>query len=168
MRYPAVFFDRDGVLNEDFGYVYRAQDFVWKAGAIESIRSFKRKGYLLYVITNQSGVARGFYSEDDVRKLHMWMNDELQQIIGEKIDGFYYCPHHPFLGSSAYTCDCECRKPKPGLIEKALSNGRINLQESFLIGDKSTDLLAAKAIGMKGYLFQGENLFDFCKSIGVV
>src|SRR5262249_43008423 len=93
-RRPAAFLDRDGVLNVDHGYVYRAQDFVWIPGAIKAIKRLNDAGFLVIVVTNQSGVARGLYHEDDIRMLHQWINEALRP-EGAHIDAFYYCPHHP-------------------------------------------------------------------------
>lgn len=157
----AVFFDRDGVLNEDFGYVYKPKDFKWIPGAVETIKHLKDKGYVIFVITNQSGVARGFYSEEDVKHLHNWINEELLQKQGVQIDSFYYCPHHPTEGFGFYKTNCECRKPKPGLIKMALSEFNIDREKSCFIGDKDTDMEAATAAGIRGYKFTSENLFDF-------
>ena len=164
LQKPAIFFDRDGVLNKDFGYVYKPKDFEWIPGAIETIKYFKNRGYLIIVITNQSGIARGYYTEKEVNDLHNWINEELHQKHNVKIDAFYYCPHHPTVGISSYQTVCECRKPKPGLIIKALSDFNIDLERSYFIGDKDTDIEASTAVGIKGYKFKSENLFEFIKT----
>ncbi|MBE4907215.1 HAD family hydrolase [Bacillus luteolus] len=164
LRKPAIFFDRDGVLNEDDGYVYKPPDFKWIPGATEVIRRLKEKGYLVIVITNQSGVARGFYTEDDVIHLHTWMNKDLYGRHQQQIDAFYYCPHHPKIGNEVYQKECECRKPRPGLVRKALTDFTIDLDSSCLIGDKITDLETAEAIGIKSYKFTTENLLEFMVS----
>ena len=161
MLQPAVFFDRDGVLNEDFGYVYKPKDFKWIPGAIETIKYLKDKGYAIFVITNQSGVARGYYTEDDVKTLHNWINDELFQKHDVQIDSFYYCPHHPTEGFSPYKTTCKCRKPEPGLINRALFEFNIVRENSYFIGDKDTDMEAAAGAGIRGYKFKSDNLFDF-------
>ncbi|MBP2654176.1 MAG: rfaF 3 [Firmicutes bacterium] len=156
---PAVFFDRDGVLNVDTAYVYRSEDFKWNAGAVEAVKYFNDKGYYVFVVTNQSGVARGLYKEDDVHDLHQWMNNELEA-SGAHIDAFYYCPHHPEEGSAEYRKVCDCRKPEPGLILQALQEWPVEKTNSLLIGDKESDLAAAEAAGIKGFLFKGG---DVCK-----
>ncbi|MFD2442762.1 D-glycero-beta-D-manno-heptose 1,7-bisphosphate 7-phosphatase [Bacillus sp. CGMCC 1.16607] len=161
MEKSAIFFDRDGVLNEDSGYVYKPNDFKWIAGAVETIKHLKSNGYTIIVITNQSGVARGYYTEEDVKDLHNWMNDVLYQKHDVQIDSFYYCPHHPTIGFSPYKTLCECRKPRPGLINKALSEFRIDINRSYFIGDKDSDMKAAAAVGLRGYKFSTGNLFEF-------
>jgi heptosyltransferase-2 len=154
---PAVFFDRDGVLNVDKGYTYREDDFEWMPGAIEAIKQLNDKGHYVFCVTNQSGVARGYYSEGDVQKLHSWMNEELAN-HGTHIDAFYYCPHHPDFGDETYRKACLCRKPEPGLVLQALADWNVDKDESFLIGDKDSDIQAATCAGIKGKLFRGGNL----------
>lgn len=156
-----MFFDRDGVLNEDLGYVYRKSAFKWLPGATEIIKFLKEDGYLLFVISNQSGIARGFYTEKDVDRLHHWMNEELFKMHGVEIDKFYYCPHHPAFGVPPYKMGCQCRKPKPGLIHQAISDFNIDVKASYFIGDRKTDMEAAEAAGVNGWLFRGRNLYDF-------
>ena len=158
----AVFFDRDGVLNVDHGYVYCQQDFEWMPGAIEAIRFLNNHSYQVFVITNQSGIARGFYKEEDVQLLHQFMNEELQK-QGAHIDAFYYCPHHVDGTVAEYQKSCTCRKPKPGMIRRALEEWSLDNKHSFMIGDKPSDVEAAKAAGMAGYLFTGGNLYEFIK-----
>lgn len=161
-RRPAVFFDRDGVLNVDKGYVYRWEDFVWIPGAIETIRYFNEQGYLTFVVTNQSGIARGYYTEDDLHHLHARMNLELQS-HGAHIDAFYFCPHHPDALLEKYRGECDCRKPQAGMIRKALREWPVDTEASFLVGDKISDIEAAKTSGITGYLFTGRNLCQFLK-----
>lgn len=156
----AVFFDRDGVLNEDIGYLYRQEDFHWIPGAKEAILHYNRQGYLVFVVTNQSGVARGYYQEADVHLLHQWMLEELAD-IGAHIDGFFHCPHHPEGKIVDYAIQCNCRKPEPGLIRQAMAKWHIDPGRSFLIGDKPSDIAAAEAAGITGYLFTGGNLYNF-------
>lgn len=161
LQRPAVFFDRDGVLNEDLGYVHKPEDYIWIPGAIETIKRLKHKGYAIFIITNQSGVARGYFSEKDVRDLHHWINDELFQKYDVQIDSFYYCPHHPTAGLDSYKVFCECRKPRPGLINQALFEFNIARKSSYFIGDKDTDMEAAASAGIRGYQFNSGNLLDF-------
>ena len=161
---PVVFLDRDGVVNTDIGYLWRREDCVWIPGAPAAIRLFNERGWPVVVITNQSGVARGYYREEDVQALHGWMNDELQQ-LGARIDAFYYCPHHPQGAIPVYTRVCECRKPRPGMILKAMADWRADPAKSLLIGDMESDVAAAEAAGIRGYRFDGSNLLDFVKKI---
>ena len=157
---PIVFFDRDGVLNADIGYLWRREDFVWMPGATETIRLFNSLGWRVVVVTNQSGVARGYYREDDVQSLHAWMNDSLGR-MGAHIDAFYYCPHHLKGSVEQYKIECQCRKPKPGMIQKAMAEWQGEQATSFLIGDKDSDMEAAAAAGIQGFLFTGGNLLEF-------
>ena len=155
-----VFLDRDGVINADIGYLWRREDFVWIPGAPAAIRLFNERGRPVVVVTNQSGVARGYYSEQDVESLHRWMNDELNR-QGARIDAFYFCPHHPDGAIPEYTRVCDCRKPQPGMLLQAMEDWRADPAKSFLIGDKESDVAAAAAAGIRGYLFDGKNLLEF-------
>jgi len=161
---PAVFFDRDGVLNIDHGYTYRQQDFEWMPGALETIKYFNDQQYFVFVITNQSGIGRGFYTEEDMLGLHEFMREQLGK-LGAHIDAFYHCPHHPDASEQRYRKLCSCRKPAPGLIELAFSQWDIEKKQSFLIGDKLSDLQAAAAANISGYLFQGGNLYEFVQTL---
>ncbi len=160
MGSKTVFFDRDGVLNVDVNYLYRPEDFVWIDGAKDAIRYLKQQDYLVIVITNQSGVARGYYGEEDVIRLHEWMNEQLEAVDAH-IDAFYYCPHHPDGALEQYRQKCFCRKPEPGLILQAIDEWSVDVSRSILIGDKRRDIEAAQKAGIKGYLFTQGNLFDF-------
>ena len=150
-----LFLDRDGVINKDVSYLYKISDLEWVDGAKEALAYAHSKGYDLIVVTNQSGVARGYYKESDVQILHDYMAHELDR-SGAPILHFYYCPHHK---------ECECRKPKPGMIKQAIKDYDVNISNSFLIGDSQRDVDAAEAAGIKGYLFKGSNLLDFIKTI---
>src|SRR5262245_27275309 len=136
---PAAFLDRDGVLNIDVGYLHAPSACEWTEGAHEAVRELNDRGYFVFVVTNQAGVARGFFDEGAVRNRHMWMNWKLAQ-SGARIDAFYYCPHHPEAGIGSYRQLCDCRKPKPGMILKALTEWTVDVSRSFLIGDKQTDI----------------------------
>ncbi|RMB00659.1 HAD-IIIA family hydrolase [Eilatimonas milleporae] len=151
LRRPAVFFDRDGVLNEDTGYVGTQEAFVWRSGAREAISEAYRRGYLPIVITNQAGVARGYYTEDDVRQLHAWMNDTLRQ-TGVCIAAFYYCPYHIDGVVERYVRHCPSRKPNPGMLTQALADWSIDPAGSVLLGDKDSDIEAARRAGIRGVL----------------
>jgi D-glycero-D-manno-heptose 1,7-bisphosphate phosphatase len=154
---PAAFFDRDGVLNVDTGFVSRPEEYVWTPGAIAAVAALNAAGYLVFVVSNQSGVARGRFTCADVDRLHTWMNGELAR-AGARIDGFYYCPHHPTEGAGPYTGDCDCRKPKPGLILRALAEWPVDIGRSFLIGNSDRDLEAARRAGVRGIRFGGGDL----------
>ncbi|MFG3591810.1 D-glycero-alpha-D-manno-heptose-1,7-bisphosphate 7-phosphatase [Bradyrhizobium sp. RDI18] len=164
MKRPAVFFDRDGVLNEDSGYVYEVTKLKWIDGAREAVRAANDAGYFVFVVTNQSGVARGFYEETHVEALHKAMIDDLAN-IGAHIDAFEYCPYHPEAVIERYRRVSHRRKPAPGMIIDLLERFPVDVGRSILIGDKPTDLEAARAAGIKGYLFPGDNLQHFLRSV---
>lgn len=155
----AVFFDRDGTLNEDTGYLYRQEDFRWIPGAVDAIRHCNRLGCLVIVVTNQSGVARGYFKEEDVHSLHRWMNEELEK-QGAHIDAFYYCPHHPKGTVAEYAKECACRKPAPGLVDMACRDYSIDRKRSLMIGDKDRDVECAHRAGVRGILYPGGSLLD--------
>ncbi len=161
---PAVFFDRDGVLNIDHGYVYRQEDFEWMPGAIEAIKWLNNQGYLVFVVTNQSGIARGYYTEEAVHALHAYILMDLKR-NNAHIDAFYYCPHYAKGTIAQYSVDCTCRKPGSGMLVQAMSEWPIDTTRSLMIGDKKSDILAAEAAGISGYLFKGGNVYDFVKNL---
>ena len=161
----AVFLDRDGVLDIDKGYIYRPDQVEWVAGAREAVAHLCRLGYQVYVVTNQSGIARGYYTQKDMEKLHTYMAEEIKK-AGGQIDGFYFCPHHPTKGViPELTIACSCRKPRPGMILKALEEHGLDREGSFLIGDKESDVEAALAAGIPGYRFTGTDLLAFVRQI---
>jgi D-glycero-D-manno-heptose 1,7-bisphosphate phosphatase len=149
---PAAFLDRDGVLNVDRGYVHRPEQLEWIAGAPESVRLLNDAGYYVLVITNQSGVARGFFDEAAVISFHAHMQHALAE-KGAHVDAFYYCPHHPEGMVKSFAMACSCRKPRPGMLERATREWPIDKRESFLIGDKDDDLAAAAAFNVRGIKF---------------
>lgn len=153
----AVFFDRDGTLNVDIHYLHRPEDFIWIDGAKEAIKYVNDQGYLAILVTNQSGVARGFYPESDVRRVYDWMNAELGK-IGAHLDALYYCPHHPEAKLPEYRKICTCRKPATGLIDKACARFGIDRTKSYFVGDSEADMLCAKNAGLKGLLYTGGSL----------
>jgi D,D-heptose 1,7-bisphosphate phosphatase len=162
LRRPAVFFDRDGVLNHDSGYTFEAGKLQWIEGAREAVKAVNDAGYFAFVVTNQSGVARGFYEESHVHALHRWMADEMAA-IGAHIDAFEYCPDHPDGTVERYRRVNIRRKPGPGMITDLLGRFPVNTDDSILIGDKPSDLDAARAAGLQGHLFSGGNLEAFVK-----
>ncbi len=161
---PALFLDRDGVLNRDPGYLHKVSDFEWIAGARETIRLANDKGWFVFVVTNQAGVAHGFYGEDAVNVLHRHMQDELAA-GGGHIDAFEYCPHHPRGTVPQYSKVCDRRKPGPGMIRDLLQAWSVDAPRSLLVGDMPHDVAAAHAAGIRGHQFPGGNLLDFVKPL---
>ncbi len=161
----AVFLDRDGVLDMDKGYIYRPDQVEWVQGAREAVALLHSLGYAIYVVTNQSGIARGYYTQKDMEALHAYMGKEIQK-AGGQIDGFYFCPHHPTKGViPALTIACNCRKPKPGMILQAMADHDLSREGSFLIGDNESDVQAALAAGIPGYRFTGTDLKAFVEQV---
>lgn len=146
-RRPAVFLDRDGTLNEEVNYLHKIENFEWVPGAPEAVRRLNALGVAVLVVTNQSGVARGYYDEDTVDRLHAWMNEELSQ-IGATIDAFYFCPYHPEGTVEEYRSLSHCRKPNSGMFEEAMEDWRVDPDRSFVVGDKNTDLIPGNELGM--------------------
>lgn len=143
----AIFLDRDGTINVEVNYLYKAEDLKLLPGVVDAIKKFNIMGYKVIVVTNQSGVARGYYKEEDVMKLH----GQIQNILRENdawIDAFYYCPHHIEGNLKDYAIDCLCRKPNPGLIIKAADEHQIDLSVSYIVGDKESDILAGINAGV--------------------
>ncbi len=140
----AVFIDRDGVINSDEGhyYVYKVNDFVFNPHVAESLSLLKKNGFLLIMITNQGGVAKGEYTEHDIIQVHDYMQAQLSK-HNAAFDAIYYCPHHNAVS------ECDCRKPKPGMILNAVKDYNIDLNCSFLIGDSERDIEAGNAAGIK-------------------
>ena len=148
----AAFLDRDGVINVDHGYVSRWEDFEFLPGVPEALLKLQKSGYRLIVISNQSGIGRGFYGEADLAKLNECIAQHLHEKLGIDITAFYHCPHHPTDALGHYLMQCECRKPAPGMIFRAAREHHIDLAESLLVGDKPSDIEAGKAAGV-GRLF---------------
>ena len=144
----ALFLDRDGVVNVEKEYLYKIEDFEFIDGIFELCKHYQDLGYLIFIVTNQSGISRGFYSEDDFLKLTQWMNDAFAQ-QGITITKVYHCPHHP-----KYSGECECRKPKPGMLLEAAKEFNLDLANSIMIGDKERDVEAGINAGLREtYLF---------------
>jgi D-glycero-D-manno-heptose 1,7-bisphosphate phosphatase len=157
---PALFLDRDGVLNHDHGYVGTRARWNWIDGALDAIRLATDRGWHVFVVTNQSGVARGYYGEDDVRALNAWMVDEARR-HGGTIDDVRICPYHPEGSVAAYARHSDWRKPAPGMINSLIGDWGLNRQRCLLVGDQATDLAAAARAGIRGARFPGGNLADF-------
>ncbi|WP_375304893.1 HAD-IIIA family hydrolase [Bradyrhizobium sp. A11] len=162
LQRPAVFFDRDGVLNHDAGYTFETHKFDWIEGAREAVKAVNDAGYFAFVITNQSGVARGYYEEQHVVALHRWMADQMAE-IGAHIDAFEYCPDHPNGSVARYCRVSDRRKPAPGMITDLARRFPVDMTRSMVIGDKESDMEAARAAGLAGHLFEGGNLEAFVK-----
>ena len=146
MKNKALFLDRDGTINVEKNYVFRIEDFKFRDGIFELIREFFTKGYLIFVITNQAGIARGYYSADDFHLLNDWMVEQFR-LRGITITAVYFCPHHP-----NFSGECDCRKPKPGMILSSAQKYSLALDQSFVVGDKWSDIEAGKTAGCKTVL----------------
>lgn len=153
----AAFLDRDGVINRDRAYVSRWEDFEFVPGAIDAMRRLKQAGYALVVVTNQSGIARGYYSEAQYQALTAAMQQALLD-AGAAVDAVYHCPHHPKGQLAELALDCDCRKPAPGMILRAAKELNLSLPDSILVGDKPSDIEAARAAGVgRAYIVQSDN-----------
>ncbi|MFR5600889.1 MAG: D-glycero-beta-D-manno-heptose 1,7-bisphosphate 7-phosphatase [Lachnospiraceae bacterium] len=146
-----VFLDRDGTINEEVNYLYKPEDMVLLPGAAQAIARLNQAGFKVVVVTNQAGVARGYYTLQDVDHLHDCMNQELKK-QGAHIDAFYACPHHPTAGIPPYNVNCDCRKPKPGLLKQAETYFSVDKAHSYMIGDKLADTEAGKHYGITSIL----------------
>ncbi len=160
LRRPALFLDRDGVLNIDHGHVGTRDRFDWVAGAVDAVRLATEAGWHVFIVTNQSGVARGFYDEDAVRTLLAWVADEIRR-AGGTIDDVRYCPHHPEAKLPAYRRASAWRKPEPGMLCDLLRVWELDASRCVLVGDQPSDLAAARAAGMESHLFPGGDLRRF-------
>lgn len=147
---PAVFLDRDGTINVEKDYLYRVDEFEFTPGAVEAIRLLNQAGYLVVVVTNQSGVGRGYYTEADVEVLHSHI-DRVLVSQGAWVDAWYYCPHHEHA-KPPYNQACDCRKPLPGMLLQAAADHAIDLTRSWMVGDKPVDIEAGKAAGCRPVL----------------
>ncbi|UUX48552.1 HAD family hydrolase [Nisaea acidiphila] len=161
---PAAFLDRDGVLNRDTGYAHKPEQIEWVEGASDAVALLKERGFLVFIVTNQSGIARGYYESSEVEALHRWM-DETLRAVGGAIDDARYSPFHPDFDDGRFSHLADWRKPAPGMILDLLSSWDIDLPRSFLIGDQISDLQAAEAAGLRGFLFGGGNLRDFVEQV---
>nr|WP_113868157.1 D-glycero-beta-D-manno-heptose 1,7-bisphosphate 7-phosphatase [Brenneria salicis]NMN90750.1 D-glycero-D-manno-heptose 1,7-bisphosphate phosphatase [Brenneria salicis ATCC 15712 = DSM 30166]RBP60210.1 D-alpha,beta-D-heptose 1,7-bisphosphate phosphatase [Brenneria salicis ATCC 15712 = DSM 30166]RLM30004.1 D-glycero-beta-D-manno-heptose-1,7-bisphosphate 7-phosphatase [Brenneria salicis ATCC 15712 = DSM 30166] len=165
---PAIFLDRDGTINIDHGYVHEIDQFQFIDGVIEAMQELKKMGFALVVVTNQSGIARGKFTEDQFMQLTEWMDWSLAD-RGVDLDGIYFCPHHSEAGEGEYSQTCDCRKPEPGMLLSAQRHLNIDMVASYMIGDKTEDIQAGIAAGIgtnvlvrtgKPITEQGESLAD--------
>lgn len=151
----AIFLDRDGTINVEKHYLYKIEDFEFMPGVVDALREFQQAGYLLIIITNQSGIGRGYYTEADFQKLNDWMVSTLKE-QGVTIADVYYCPHLPDAQVAEYRKECNCRKPKLGMYEQAIKEHDIDLSLSYAVGDKIRDCAICESTPCKGFLI-GEN-----------
>lgn len=150
-RRPAVFIDRDGTLTEEVGYVNHPSRLRLLPRSAEAIRRLNEAGIAAVVATNQAGIARGYFSEDVMHAVHERLVEQLRE-AGAHLDGLYVCPHHPTEGVAPFRADCECRKPKPGMLLRAARDLDLDLSGSSMVGDKASDLLVARPVGARAIL----------------
>jgi D-glycero-D-manno-heptose 1,7-bisphosphate phosphatase len=151
MTRPAVFLDRDGTLLEEAGYLDRLERLVFFPYTIDAVRLLNRAGFAVVVVTNQAGIARGIFKESFVAEAHRHVAERLAA-GGARVDGFYYCPHHPEAVVEAFRRDCDCRKPKPGMLTRAAADLGLALDRSFVVGDRWHDLEAGQRVGARTLL----------------
>lgn len=164
MKNKAVFLDRDGTINVDKNYLFKIQDFEFLPGSVEGLKLLQDNGFLLIIITNQSGIARGFFTEEDFEKLNNFMLQELKN-SGVNISAVYYCPHLPEAEVEKYKKICNCRKPQTGLFEKAVQDFNIDLSKSFAIGDKLRDCSICDKSDCRGFLINGNIVSNKIKNV---
>ena len=160
----AIFLDRDGTINVEKHYLYKIEDFEFLPGVIAALKKLQDVGFLLIIITNQSGIARGYYSEEDFLKLNTWMLDELKRHDVFILD-VYYCPHLPDASIDKYRKTCECRKPKLGMFEQAVIEHNIDLGHSFAIGDKLRDCAICEKTDCRGFLIGTQEKVDVIEDV---
>lgn len=146
-----IFLDRDGTINVEKSYLHKWEDFEFEKNAIEGLKELKNLGYEFIVVTNQSGIGRGYYTEEDLVTLNNQMTEKLKE-FGIEILECFYCPHHPEKGIGKYKVDCNCRKPNPGMLLEGIKKYNVDIENSFMIGDKKGDLEAGKKAGLKSIL----------------
>ncbi|NOU52376.1 D-glycero-beta-D-manno-heptose 1,7-bisphosphate 7-phosphatase [Pseudoalteromonas sp. JBTF-M23] len=159
-KQKAIFLDRDGVINVDHAYVHKIEDFEFIDGVFEACQQFVAMGYIIVVVTNQSGIGRGYYNEQQFSKLSDWMCDEFakHQVNISKV---YYCPHHPDKALPQFKQECGCRKPSPGMLTQAIEEFDIDVSQSIMVGDKLSDIEAARAAGLsKAILVESGQAFS--------
>jgi D-glycero-D-manno-heptose 1,7-bisphosphate phosphatase len=147
----AIFMDRDGTLSHEVGYINHLSRFRLFPYAVDAVRLVNQAGWLAVVVTNQAGVARGYFPESLIGEVHASVQ-EAMRAGGARLDGIYYCPHHPTVGEPPYRQDCDCRKPRPGLLHRAAADLGLDLAASVMIGDKLSDVAAGHTVGAAGVL----------------
>jgi D-glycero-D-manno-heptose 1,7-bisphosphate phosphatase len=161
---PLVLLDRDGVLNVDRGWVHTAQEWEWIPGAIDAVKYLNDCGALVAVVTNQAGIARGMYTEDEYLAFERWIAEHLA-VHGAHLDAVYHCPHHPTQGATELTRVCDCRKPAPGMLRTALAEFGVEAGRALFIGDKESDMAAGSAAGVRTARYAGGNVLDFVEQV---
>lgn len=159
LRKPAAFLDRDGTLNIDDGYTHKIEGFRWIDGAKESIKALNDAGYLVFIVTNQAGIARGFYDEAAVQTLHAWMQEQLYT-EGAHFDDVRFCPHHPDGQIEELAINCDCRKPGTAMLESLIQQWQPSLEKSFMLGDSEKDAAAGQAVGIVGKQIDAQFLLN--------
>lgn len=155
MKQPALFLDRDGVVNQEIGYLVRPEDVVWVPGIFSLCRTARSLGYRLVIVTNQAGIARGFYTEDQYHDLMKWMRAQFEQ-EDIRFDGVYHCPYHPVHGVGPWKREHEDRKPGAGMLRRAARDLQLDLARSVMVGDRCTDIAAANAASLRqAFLLEG-------------
>lgn len=160
----AIFLDRDGTINVEKNYLYKIEDFEYLPGVIDGLKMLQRAGFLLIIVTNQSGIGRGYYTEADFQKLNSWMIDSLKQ-QGVYVTDVYFCPHLPDAQIEKYRKNCNCRKPKLGMYEQAVRDHNISLTKSYAIGDKIRDCAICESTECKGFLISEHEKPEMLKSV---
>jgi D-glycero-D-manno-heptose 1,7-bisphosphate phosphatase len=164
---PAAFLDRDGVLIEDTGFPHRPEEARWMPGVFAALRRLNAAGFHVFVVSNQSGVARGYFDEEVVRGFHAWMDAEITR-QGARVDAWEFCPFHPEAKVPAYRLDSPRRKPRPGMLLDLMAAWPVTRASSFMIGDRESDVQAGEAAGVPGYLFPGGDLDAFVAGLAEV
>jgi len=164
LKKPAAFLDRDGTLNHDHGYTYKIEEFRWIEGAKGAIKQLNDAGYLVFVVTNQAGIARGYYDAAAVETLHQWMQGELA-IVGAHIDDIRYCPHHPEGTVPELSIICECRKPRAGMLKSLIEKWKPEISRSFMLGDSDKDAQAGASVGILGKKIKPASILNEVKKI---
>ena len=160
----AIFLDRDGVINQEVGYLHRREDFVYVPNVIDGLKVLSSLGYLLFIVTNQSGIGRGYYSDLEFESLMTWLCDDLAR-NSVKIHDYAYCPHHPSHAQGDFLIACDCRKPAPGMILELANQYSVNLSDSILVGDKVSDISAGRnaGVGLNILVRSGHKLTGVCE-----
>lgn len=164
MNNKAIFLDRDGTINIEKQYLYKIEEFEFASGALDGLKMLKDAGFLLFIITNQSGIARGYYSEDDFRKLNDWMLNELEN-YGIHIEKVSYCPHHPSAVICKYKVECSCRKPNLGMYEEIIERFNIDIENSWAVGDKIRDCSICNTTNCRGILVGDSESKDIIEQV---
>lgn len=164
MSNRAIFLDRDGTINVEKDYVHKVSEFEFIPGVIQALQKLQAMGFLLIVVTNQSGIARGYYSEEEYKELNVWMLERLEA-EGIRIAAVYYCPHHPDAKVQKYRKECNCRKPKLGMYMQAVNDFEVDLELSYAIGDKLRDCSVCFSSGCKGFLISNTENAEIIESV---